>query len=359
MHHTQGFARRWQAVGYLAGLLVSTACGSQEQTGFGAMTVVGQGIVNDPANKTLRFDLLRYGLAKFCHEMQQRGVALKLRDGQPIAGRFFASSCQSELLENGERQTLALRYAGRGYTWTNVTGRVGFEVQGFIEYAPDFKLHDDTLYIYFRPQNVDASRFHTTLVEAQAPQAGLAVLGVSADQLGHDTLIGQLRRGFTVVRARDGATDFAPGLLPAGEHPFHPFEIRASDKVTLDNNRTELHAGQQDYIGGFAVEEGQALFLTLTLDGASAVDVLVLPEAQGRQMITQYTTVAGPAVPPTAPYGVVLPAATGLRQGLPLPAGRYLLLLDHSNAVGQVAPPPGFAPSAARVDYLVQAGARP
>src|SRR5262245_29023744 len=74
--------------GCLSALLLG-ACGNQESLGVSALSVVSAGVVNDPANKSLRFDLLKFGLERFCVEMQRRGAPLKLSDSEPVLGRFF------------------------------------------------------------------------------------------------------------------------------------------------------------------------------------------------------------------------------------------------------------------------------
>ncbi|HEX2732765.1 MAG TPA: hypothetical protein VHM70_14245 [Polyangiaceae bacterium] len=350
----------------LAGILVTATsligCASKESVGFGSINVLSAGVINDPANKSLRFDLLKFGLEQFCQEMQRRGVALKLRDGEPNVGRFFATSCQSQVIDEPSRQSILVRYAGRGFAWTNVTQRVGFESEGLVEYGPDFQMHDDAMYIYFRPRNVDSTAFKTTLVESSLASTGIVLTGVSPDQVGQNVVQSQLRRGFTVVRRDDkGETEFSLGVVPAGQMPFHPFQVVESERTTLDNDRTEVHAGQQDYIGGFTVDgNDQALYLTMTLDGANEVDVLLIPKPSADALIQQYTSTAGPAQPQQSAFGAVLRSGAVLKQYMPVPAGTYALLVDNSNRVGQ-ANPPGVAldDRAARIDYLVQVGDRP
>src|SRR5690606_25415083 len=146
---------------------------AQERMGSRAIGVLSSGVINDPSNKSLRFDLLKFGLEQFCREMQRRGLALKMRDGDPNIGRFAATSCQSQILDEPNRQSILVRYAGRGFGWTNVTQRVGFESQGLVEYAPDFQMHGEAMYIYFRPRNVDATRFQTLLVESFVARTGI------------------------------------------------------------------------------------------------------------------------------------------------------------------------------------------
>lgn len=336
-------------------------CG-REKLGSGAISVLSSGVINDPSNKSLRFDLLKFGLEQFCSEMQRRGLPLKMRDGDPNIGRFSATSCQSQVIDETNRQTILIRFAGRGFAWTNVTQRVGFETQGLIEYSPDFRMQGDAMYIYFRPRNVDATSFKTLLVESVVATAGIGLTGMRPDDLGKGVVDAQLKRGFTVIRYSDrGETELGMGIVPLGQHPFRPFQIQQTERVTLDNDRTEVHAGQQDYIGGINVDEDdQALYITATVDGAPAVDLLLVPKAQGDALLNTYTSVSGPAVPPNAPFAAVVQAGQTLQQYVPLPRGTYTLLLDHSHALGQVAPPQvGLDDRAARLDYLVQVGSRP
>jgi hypothetical protein len=243
-----------------------------------------------------------------------------------------------------------------------MTQRVGFESTGLVEYAPDFQMHEGSMYIYFRPRNIDSTAFKMTLVESQLANTGIVLTGVQPDQVGQNIVQSQLRRGFTVVRKDDtGETDFSMGVVPPGQSPFHPFQIMQSERQTLDNDRTEVHAGQQDYIGGFTVaDDDSALYLTMTVDGASEVDVLLLPKAVADTLLTQYTTQPGAAVPAQSAFGAVLRAGTVLKQYMPVPPGTYALLVDNSNRAGQAAPPTtAFDDRAARIDYLVQVGERP
>jgi hypothetical protein len=336
-------------------------CG-REKLGSGAISVLSSGVINNPSNKSLRFDLLKFGLEQFCSEMQRRGLPLKMRDGDPNIGRFSATSCQSQVIDESNRQTILIRFAGRGFAWTNVTQRVGFESQGLIEYSPDFRMQGDAMYIYFRPRNVDATSFKTLLVESVVATAGIGLTGIRPDDLGKSVVDAQLKRGFTVIRYSDrGETELGMGIVPLGQHPFRPFQIRQSERVTLDNDRTEVHSGQQDYIGGINVDDDdQALYITATVDGAPAVDLLLVPKSQGDALLNTYTSVSGPAVPPNAPFAAVVQAGQTLQQYVPLPRGTYTLLLDHSHALGQVSPPQvGLDDRAARLDYLVQVGSRP
>jgi hypothetical protein len=135
-----------------------------------------------------------------------------------------------------------------------------------------------------------------------------------------------------------------------------------SEKLTLDNDRTDLHAGQQDFVGGFTVtEDDQALYLTLTIDGAPGIDVLLVPEGMGDQLLAAYTVRPGPSGllgAPLADDAVVRGAP--FQRAIAVPPGTYYLLLDHSAGLGRTAPPQKlFDDRAATVDYLVQLGDAP
>ena len=343
--------------------LGTTGCPSKETLGIGAMSILGPGVINDPMNKSLRFDLLKFGLDQFCQEMKARGAPLKLRDGEPVLGRFFADGCNSQVIDEDAKKSLIVQYSGRGYGWTNVTGRLGFASSGLVEYAPDFQLQDGAMYIYFRPMNVASASFQTLVVESALAQTGLAVTGVNPDQLGRDIVSNQLGRGFTVIRyGSTGETDFGMGYIPVGKKPFRPFIVQSADKVTLDDDRTEVHAGQQDFVGGFVVpDDGQALYLTMQVDGAPAVDVFLVRKSDGDQVIDHYVRSAGPSLlvaPPLLDDTVV--ANSQLKRTVPVPKGTYYLVVDNSAALGRTSPPAIQGDDrAARVDYVVELGDRP
>ena len=123
----------------------ASGCPSQETLGASALTILGAGVVNNPSNKSLRFDVLKFGLERFCFEMLRRGAPLKLSDDQPVVGRFFAESCQSQVIDDESRKSFVVQFMGKGYAWIaalGMGGRVGFTSTGLIEYAPDFQLHD-------------------------------------------------------------------------------------------------------------------------------------------------------------------------------------------------------------------------
>lgn len=50
------------------------------------------GPINDPSNRTLRRNLMSFGLGQFCTQMITRSAPLKLTPDAPIIGRFTRST---------------------------------------------------------------------------------------------------------------------------------------------------------------------------------------------------------------------------------------------------------------------------
>lgn len=336
------------------------ACGSRESIGDSSLRVLGAGVVNDPENKSLRFDILKFGLDRFCEEMLKTGTPLKLSDSEPVLGRFFADSCQSQVIDDETRKSFVLQYTGKGYAWTNVTGKMGFTSRGLVEYAPDFQLSDGALYVYFRPKAVDAAAFQLTSVDSGLVGVAAAAATVNPDELGRHVVDSQLKRGFTVIRyGSDGRTDFGLGFVAKGQKPFKPFEITTETKRILSNERTEVHLQTQDFVGPLSVTEtGEALYVTLEVDGAPSVDYQIVPKALGDAMLDRFVRAAGPC-PTLGPPLFEGTAEQGTRthQPVPVPVGQYFLVLDNSSVLGRSQPPIGAAGDhAARVDYAVMVG---
>jgi hypothetical protein len=349
---------------YLAALVLacsvlSQACGGREALGVGAMSVVSAGVINDPANKSLRFDLLSYGIDRFCVEMLRRGAPLELSDREPVLGRFFADGCNAQVIDNGSRQSVVVRYSGKGYAWTNLTGRLGFSSSGLVEYSADFQLHGDSMYIYFRPRSVGESSFQVLLIESALARAGLGVTGVDPHAVGKDIVDRQLARGFTVIRDSErGDVEYTLGVVPLGQRPFKPYQVVESSKRTIDNDRTEIHPGQQDYVGGLFVAESDArLTLTLALDGAPSIEVFVVPASDGQAMIQAYVTRAGGSPLVRAPLlDAELRSSAPLTLQADIPPGSYFLVFDHSPSAGRSVA--ALGQQAAKIDYLAQLGER-
>ncbi|HYQ47067.1 MAG TPA: hypothetical protein VER11_34090 [Polyangiaceae bacterium] len=348
----------------LTTLFVLGALPSCASTSARTVSVLGAGVMNDPSNKSLRFDILKFGLATFCNEMLKGGAPLKFGDDEPVVGRFFAESCDSQVLDDEAHKSFVVQYTGKGYAWTNVTQRLGFSSRGVVEYATDFQLHDGAMYVYFRPRLIDGAAFQTTLVESALAQGGLALAGVNANQLGKHIVESQLRRGFTVIRKdSSGGTDFALGIVPPGEAPFKPFEVKRTEKQILANDRTEVHIGQQDYVGPFEItDSNQALYFTVAVDGAANADLLVVDKPTGDKLLDGYLHTAGGAALSTP---ALLDDSASQKGGLwqrfvNVEPGRYYLVVDNSTKLGKNAPDTSARDdAAAKVDYLVLLGDRP
>ena len=348
----------------LAALAAVSGCASNDSLGSHAVTVLGAGVMNDPANKSLRFDILKFGLDSFCGEMLKGGAALKFGDDEPVVGRFFADSCESQVLDDEAHKSFIVQYTGKGYAWTNLSQRLGFSSRGVVEYDTDFQLGDGAMYVYFRPRQIDGAAFQTSLVESALAKTGLAASGISADDLGKHIVESQLRRGFTVIRRGSaGDTDFAVGLVPTGQQPFKPFEVKRTAKQILANERTEVHGGQQDYVGAFEVKEtNQALYLTVAVDGVPNADVLVVPKPIGDTMLDRYLHAAGGASL-TNPALLDETASQGpgfWQRFVNVEPGSYYVVIDNSAQLGKSAPDKSTQDdAAAKVDYLVLLGDRP
>lgn len=320
------------------------------------MGIVGAGIVNDPGNKSLRFDILRFGMAEFCRELLQSGTALRTADDQPVIGRFFAEDCETKTIEDASRSTVLIQFGGKGYAWTLGTGRMGFRARGLLELAPDFRLHGDTLYVYFRPVHVDTSDFGLLMTESALTEAAIETVGLNEIEIGKAIISAQLGRGFTVIRYdADGHTDYGLGLIARGELPFRPFTVLSSPRRTIANGRTELFREQQDYLGQIRVGSGEALTVTLQVDGAEAIDVALVSASRDPSLIERYVTTRGAA--PLDSHVVFQAQASKVapfRAEIPLPAGDYYLVFDHSKNFGKTSTKTEALP--VRVDYLIQLG---
>jgi len=347
----------------LLALLGLSGCTKSETLGAQSMAFVGQGIVNDPKNRSLRFDLLKFGLESFCTEMKKQGIALKLSDEHPVMGRFFSRDCQSEIVDDEQRKSLMLRFTGIGFAWTNVTGRIGFDVVALVEYATDFQLASDkTLYVYFRPRNIQATTYQTKMVESAQSRGAMTLAQIDPNRIGKQILSAQLERGFTVIRREErGETEYGLGVIDVGTTPFKPFQI-VSSRRTLVNDRTEIHAGQQDVVSGFLVTgKNQALTITANIDGAAAVDLFLLSDLEGNQLLDRYVSQPGPvslSMPPQ--FEDSIQYGTQWQRTIPVPEGSYQILFDNTKVLGRTAPAANVGDDrAVKVDYVVQVGDAP
>ena len=344
------------------GIWLSSCAGMAQGAGADVLAIM-PGVINRADNKSLRFAMLKYGLESFCQEMLKRGAPLKLAEEQPSVGRFFPQRCDTRLVDDDAHRTFLVQFSGAGYAWTNLTQRIGFDASGVVEYDPDFLLHDGTMYLYFRTKHVASTNFQAGMIENTATSLALVLApGGFAAKFGQQVVAAELTRGFTVIRRGDGTVDFGLGIVEKGKMPFHPYQIKGDARTVLANERIEVHARQREFLGPFEVDsQGRALFLTVGVDGAEGVDVMVVPRDAGDQWLSLYIhqpMTTPPAYPPL--LADVALSSQPYRKMLPVAKGRYYLVIDNTPTAGRIAPPPNlFDDRAALVNYAVELGDAP
>lgn len=321
------------------------------------------GVVNRTDNKSLRLAMLKYGLEQFCEEMTHRGAPLRLVDDAPPIGRFFAQRCDTHFFDDDTHKGFLVQFGGYGYAWTRETSRFGFEATGVVEYNPDFLLDGSSIYVYFRTKQIGSTSFKTTMVEGGLANIALAVAPQGfADRIGQQIVSKELARGLTVIREPDGSVDFGLGIVEKGKRPPRPFDVHGKDKLLLANERIEVHSHQRELLGPFRVDDSdRALYLTMSLDGAEAVDVMIFPKAAADPWLSQYAYQPRTSPPPYPPVASdVVMAGMQWQRAFPLAPGYYYVVVDHTATAGRVAPPNlPFDDRAALVSYVVQLGDAP
>lgn len=326
------------------------------------------GVVNSPQNLSLRRAILSFATSQICNEMLRRSVPLKLRPDDPIGGRFYGTSCYAQ--ELGEGQSLFIQFSGYGYAWTNLTKRLGFDASGAIEYEEDFLMDGNTMYVYFRQKATSAVAFKYRLIERPeaASFGALPVNGQNgstdalANAVGSQILKTEVAKGFTVIRENDGAVFFGTGVAPRGEKPEAPYKIGESGRLVLANDRTEVHTGQRDYIGPLEVDgKSKALYITASVDGAPAADLILVSKTTGDAWLLQYTTQAAPTpIPDYAPLDDAATQGVMFRRTVAVPKGQYYLVVDNSSAAGKSNPPnQANDDRAALVNFAIELGSAP
>jgi len=299
------------------------------------------GVMNDPANRTLRRDLLQFGTKDLCPEVQKRSLALRLRSDDPATGRVFIRQCFARELPGGD---VLLQWSGIGYGWSSLTKRIGFEASATIDYDPDFRVADGSMYLYFRPNAEQQKQLNVRMAEQvnPAPFGSLIPVGspqAFASQLGSSLFGHELDRGFTVIRENDGSFDFALGALVPGQRPLEPFS--GGSHTVLANERIEIHQNQRDFAGPFEVpDDGDALWVTAVVEGAPTADLLVFQKAQGDAWLESYIGQQQVTPPPgPAAYDDTITAAVPYRRAIRVPRGTYYIVLDNTPSAGRTAPP--------------------
>jgi hypothetical protein len=331
-----------------------SGCASCGQSFLGVIS----GPINDPSNAGLRKDILRFGLKQFCPELLRHNAPLALQQGTPAIGRFYPKQCAQAELPDGN---ISVQLAGVGYAWTNLSKKISFTMAGSVTYNADFLMDGSTMYAYFRPVQVTHSDFQMRVIE-QPVANFIAQLTPLGNTFGQQLVQGKLAEGFTVIRENDGNADFGLGMIERGKRPQKPFDIKGGDRLTYENTRTEVHQNQRDFVGPIVVQDsGRALYVTATLDGVQAVDVLFLRQAEGEGSLDYYLQYPQTGPLAGAPFvGDVLQAGVQYQRTVPVPPGTYYLVFDNTPTAGQVAPPVNLLDDrAAVISYAVQVGDAP
>ena len=320
------------------------------------------GPINDPSNRTLRRNIMSFGLGEFCQQMTARNAPLKLTPDGNVVGRFYPQHCAQQIMHNGD---LWVQFDGFGYAWTALSRKVTFTSQASIQYDQDFKCAaDNAIFAYFDTRTVSPPDFRVGQIEQTGANLVQNWIGPFADNFGRQMVSGQLALGFTVIQEPSGV-DFSIGHLPLGQRPFHPYQVHGSNQVTYEDLRTEVHSNERDFIGPITVDgAGRALTIKMHLEGTQAVDVLVVPKSEGDaslQLYTQYAAAGPLAYPPR--FADVVRYGTEYQRALPVPAGMYYVVIDNTTSAGASAPPPTLfgvvGDSAAIVNYVIQIGDAP
>ena len=90
----------------------------------------------------------------------------------------------------------------------------------------------------------------TTTLSAAATAMTSAVTLLRDDDMGSLLL---LCRAFG-CRGPDGKWQASSLVLPLGQKPFHPYQLKGADKITYENERVEVHQNERDFVGPIKVE---------------------------------------------------------------------------------------------------------
>ena len=339
-------------------LATALACSSVGAGGCSPNSVCKLGgPINDASNRTLRRNIMAFGLSQFCQQMTTRSAPLKLAPDAPVTGRFFPQHCQQQVLDNGD---LWVQFDGMGYAFTNLSRKVTFSSAANIRYDQDFRCaEDNSIYAYFDTRNISPPTFHVMQIEMPGANLLQSWITPYADNFGQQMVSGQLGQGFTVIQFDDGGNDFDVGHLPLGRRPMHPYNIHGKDRVTVESLRTQISGGERDFLGPIHVEDGRrAIYISMQLDGQQAVNVMLMPKAQGDVALQAYLTI-GPAGPLPAPAVMTDVVRYGIQyqRAVPVPAGMYYVVIDNTTTAPAALPFGGA--SAAVVNYAIQIGDAP
>jgi hypothetical protein len=299
-----------------------------------------------------------HGLKEFCKQMVSREAPIALAPGMPSIGRFFPKNCTQSTLPNGD---LFVQFDGFGYAFTPLSKKLTFTMSGAVEYDQDFHVSSDCdIYAYFKTKNVRSSNFQTHVVE-QPIAAFLNSLTTFSSDVGKQLVSGKLAEGFTVLQDKQQNYDFTLGLLPDGQKPVHPFDVHGDGRIHVESARSEIHQEQRDFIGPIEVDgNGRAIYVSATVDGIPAVDVIVMRKVDAEVSLGLYYNypASGP-LDANVVYDDVVVTGRPYTQQFKVPKGEYYVLLDNTSSAGRVAPPPVQSildDHVAAVSYSVEVG---
>lgn len=318
-----------------------------------AVAAVGcpcSGVVNDSPD--LRWWLFsNFGASKICPEMLKRGIPLKLQQtGNASVGRFFPSQCNVQV--DDSRKVMSMLVAGTGYVTLPVTRRIGFSVQMGIEYAPDFRLESDDIYVWGK-FNRFTQQPSLNILGVENPIVNLAYntpLGSVASVIGNGLVSSQIGQGFTVVRQDDG-DDFTIGHLDPPAKPQRQFKA-GKDHQVLASDLANVSAASREYLGPFTVEEDNvSLFFHATVTGPAPLTYNIAERSVGEAWRNTYTS-AGPLGPPPGNLIQRGPLTADTKLAFPLPQGVYYIVVENAT------PAPLVGDVASQVSYSVEIGDR-
>ncbi len=335
-------ARRWS----VAMALLALGCPSLRDT------------VN--ANPGLRWWLFtNFGAPQICPHVLDSSVPLRSSPGN-TQGRFFPKTCRYEV--DGQRHTIRLHFAGTGYSWFPVAGRVGFEASAGVEYRMDFQMAEEAMYLWASPSSVtEGPDFQLASVEnplvdwaSRNPGAFLA------QAFGGELMSSRLGEGFTVIHTDQG-NEFALGHLSPPARPARPFDTSGSRRFVFFNETTEIRANQVDFIGPLEVPRaGQALYFRFRVQGPAVDAALFTRQAADtwRESVQRGLPLSAPLQAPVASW--TIPASIDSPQRVTAAPGKYVLVIDNGSTLGAVAPPwnplASVGGSAAVVSFTAEVG---
>jgi len=124
--------------------------------------------------------------------------------------------------------------------------------------------------------------------------------------------------------------------------PFHPYQVDSSyGRVTYENERTEVHQNQRDFVGPIDVpDSGKAIYIRANVDGVQAIDVMLMRKADGDASLKLYYEYPQSGPLAAAPIdGQALQSGREMNRGVSVPPGMYYVVFDNTPSAGQGAPP--------------------